>query len=171
MAVRNLARIRDIPEYGKYLYEALRDLVKQDTILADQTNSSLTGTPQPPGAVNSLSVTAQDGHFNVAITDQNQINRGVQYFVEHADNPQFTNPVIEHIGTTRNANFFLGDVTRYWRAYSAYPGSNPGPPAYHGGAVQPLPVRGGGPLNGPAFQPSQGSGTGAPGEWTTTTHR
>ena len=55
-------------------------------------------------------------------------------------------------------------MTRYFRAYSAYASSAAGPPVYFGGVGAPLPVAGGGPVGGPAFLPSQGSGTGAPGE-------
>ena len=119
-------------------------------------------TPNRPLPINGLNVKAQNGHFSVALTDNNQIYRGTSYFIEHADNPHFTNPTIVPLGPSRNANLFLGNVTRYFRAYSGLPVGPSSPPVYHGGA-QPIPVVGGGTVGGPAVLPSQGSGTGAAG--------
>lgn len=164
MSVRNLDFIRNIPVFGTRLYEALRDLDNQHQALASQTNGNSTGQPLAPPAINSLKVVANAGHFNVAITDQSPIYRGISYFIEHADNPAFTNPQVEHIGASRNATFFFGNVTRYWRAYSAYGSSPASAPAYHGSAAVPLAVTGGGDNSGPTFQASQSSGTGAQGQ-------
>lgn len=158
--IRNLDFIRN---ENPRLYEALQDIIQQHANTSQQGNLNPTGQPEPPPAISSLKVTASNGHFQVAINDPNPIYRGISYFVEHADNPQFTNAHIEELGSSRNANFFLGNVTRYWRAYSSYPSSAPGPPAYHGGSV-PMAVVGGGSIPGPSFQASQGSGTGTPGQ-------
>ena len=161
LSLRNLDYIRS---KDPRLAETFKDLAEQFATLESQVNGSATGEPKAPPAINSLVVTAQNGHFSAAISDNNQsLYRGVGYFLEHADNPNFTDPQIIHLGTTRNWNGFLGNVTRFWRAYSAYPGSPSSAPAYHGGNAIPQPVSGGGTVPGAVFQPSQGSGTGAQG--------
>jgi hypothetical protein len=162
MAIRNLAYLR---EKDPRLYETITDLITQVSNVAQQTNSNPNGPPSAPPAINSIKVTGQNGFFHVAITDQNpSVSRGISYFVEHDSSPQFTNPQIIHIGTSRNVTLAMGDVTRYFRAYSSYQGSAPSAPAYHGSAANPLPVSGGGSNGGPAFLPSQGSGTGSQGQ-------
>lgn len=161
MNVRNLDYIRS---KDPKLYEALADIISAHSNTAQQGNFNSTGQPAAPPSISNLTVSANDGHFSIAIHDPNPIYRGVNYFVEHADNPHFTNPHVIDIGASRNHTVFLGNVTRYWRAYSAYQASPPSAPAYHGGGATPLPVTGGGTVGGPSFLSSQGSGTGAPGQ-------
>jgi len=166
--IRNLEYIRglaskEFPDMGAKLYEALIDLVNQQGATSQQTNSNPMGQPSSPPDINGLKVTAQNGHFSAQIIDNNMIYRGINYWLEHADNANFTNPQIIDLGQTRNISLFLGNVTRYWRAYSSYASSPPSRPAYHGGAASPQPVTGGGDIGGPVFQDSQGSGTGAAG--------
>jgi|SRR5579872_3059940 len=163
---KNLAYFKTLnipgaPDLGTKLAEWMEQTGRAFNNLEQQTNSNATGTPEAPPPINSLNVTANDGHFQIAINhDGAEFYRGVRYFVEHSDSPQFSNYHTEELGTTRNANLFLGNATRYFRAYAAYPASPPGPPIYFGGKGQPQPVTGGGTVPGPAFAPSQGSGTG-----------
>jgi len=160
--IRNLTP-ENIAELGPKLAEALQGIQKAVNNGEMQANSNVNGPPQAPPAINALRVTGKNGHFNVAIEDGNEIYRGVDYFVEHADNPNFTNPTVVPMGASRNGNLFLGNTQRYFRAYSAYQSSAPGPAAYHGDAATPLAVEGGGDIGPSDFLPSQGSGTGAPG--------
>lgn len=147
------------------LYEALSDIIGGVDTHGQQANLNATGQPIPPPQVNGVRATAQNGHMTVAITDNNQIYSGIQYFVEHADNPQFTNPQIVHLGDRRNSDpIYVGNQTRYVRAYSSYPFSAPSQAVYHGLKTQPTAVAGGGSDSGPAFLPSQGSGTGGAGQ-------
>lgn len=133
--------------------------------IEQQTNSNANGDPATPPAINNLNVTANNGHFEIAINHEGpEFYRGVHYFVEHADNPHFTDAHTIHMGTTRNLSKFFGDTQRYFRAYAQYPGSPPGPIAYHGSQGMPSPVTGGGSVPGPSFAPSQGSGTNQAGE-------
>lgn len=167
--IRNLDYLRslaskDFPDLGAKLYEALTDLNQQHQNLVQQVNGNGSGQPAAPPQINGLSVTAQNGHFSIAIQDNNDIYRDVHYYVEHADNPAFTNPQVIHLGHTRNHTFFAGNVTRYFRAYSAYASSPAGKAVYHGSQVAPLPVSGGGAIGGPSYTDSQGSGTGAAGQ-------
>lgn len=167
--IRNLDFIRNvnqqnINELGPKLAEALLDLLQKVDNSAMQTNSNPNGDPQPPPGINGLKVTGKNGQFDIAIQDDNDIYRGINYYVEYADNPDFTNPRVIDMGTSRNETRFLGDTELYWRGYSAYPGSAPGEPVYFGGPSSPTKVKGGGQVGGPDFLPSQGSGTGAPGQ-------
>ena len=169
MAIRNLdwmrgVRVEGVPDFGAKLFEALSDIAQQHQTLAQQVNGNPTGQPAPPPAIDRLNVKAQSGHFQIEIEHGGDFYRDVHYYVEHADNPQFTNAHTIHLGHTRNHSEFLGNVTRYWRAFAAYPTSAAGPAAYHGSSIAPLAVVGGGPVGGPAFLKSQGSGTGTPGE-------
>lgn len=158
---KNLAWLRG---ENPRLYEIISAMTQQHSNLAQQVNGNSTGQPLPPPTVNNLTVTAQNGHFSAAIQDNGSIFRGVNYFLEHSDSPNFTNPQTIHLGDTRNHTVFLGNVTRYFRAYSSYASSAPSSPVYHGSATRPLAVTGGGLIGGPSFSASQGSGTGSPGQ-------
>ena len=163
MKIPNLAYLRNLPDFGKFLYEAFDSVQRQSTTIERQVNGNAEGQPQSPPAINSVKVTGQNGHFNVAIEDAGQVNRGIRYYVEHDTDPSFSNPHVVHLGDSRNANLFLGNQQLYFRAYSAYGSSAPSAAAYHGSPTTPLAVRGGGSIGGPAKLASQGSGTGAPG--------
>lgn len=161
MPVRNLDYIKS---QDPRLYEALHDIISQQSNIAQQVNGNVSGTPKPPTSISGIQVSAQNGHFQVAIQDHASTYRDVHYYIEHADNPNFHNSQVIHNGHSRNWGGFMGNVTRYFRAYSAYPTSAAGSPAYHGGALKPQPVIGGGTNAGPSFLNSQGSGTGFPGQ-------
>jgi hypothetical protein len=163
MAIRNLEWLRALPEIGGRLYEIISDLDNQHRNLAQQVNGSGNKQPNAPPAIGGLKVTGSNGHFSIAITDDSPFFRGINYFLEHADNPHFINPHVIDLGASRNHNVFLGNVTRYFRAYSSYLTTKAGPAVYFGSQAQPVPVVGGGPVGGPNFTLSQGSGTGNPG--------
>jgi hypothetical protein len=152
-----------VPDFGTKLGEALDSIARQTNAMEQQGNLNANGQPAAPPPISSVRVTGQNGHFNIAIADPSPVYRGINYWAEHADNENFTNPQIIDLGQSRNHSIFLGNVTRYWRAYSSYQSSPTSAPAYHGGAAQPLAVSGGGTVGGPAFQASQGSGTGGAG--------
>jgi hypothetical protein len=161
-----LARMgQTISQLGPRLYEALTDLRGFHQNIAQQTNASPTGEPQPPPALNGFKVTADaNGYHHVSFTDNNELYRGVRYYALHADNPQMRGALPTQASGTelRNHMEHLGPATRYWMGYSAYPWSAPNQPLYHGGA-QPIAVTGGSGTGAPEFQPSQGMGTGTPG--------
>lgn len=168
MAIKNDAAIRAFttPEHGAIgvkILEALQEMQQHLGNVAQQVNANPTGQPAAPPSVSGLKVVGQNGHFTFAITDQSDRFRGVRYYLEHADNPHFQNSTIVSLHDSRNGHLTMGDVTRYFRAYSAYATSESGAPAYHGSEVAPLPVQGGGSIGGPAVLESQSSGTGTPG--------
>ena len=151
--------------YGARLYEAMQDMNQAVSNHIAQTNGNATGEPQPPPAPLGIQVTARDGYMHVALNDQGPLYRGVQYWVAHADNPNFTNAVHTQASGTelRNHTEFIGNQTRYVQAYKSYPWSGPTPPVIHGGAI-PIAVQGGGASPGPLYLPSQGTGTSQAGQ-------
>jgi hypothetical protein len=167
--IRNLAAIRSAKEWtpdlaGK-MYEALQDFNSAITNHVQQTNGNPTGEPQPPDSQMGVQVTTRQGYMHVAMNDQGPLYRGVQYWVEHADNPNFTNAVHTQASGTelRNHTEFIGNQTRYVRAYKSYPWSSPTSPVIHGGTA-PIAVQGGGAHPGPLYLPSQGTGTSTAGQ-------
>lgn len=155
--------IPEYPEFGTKLRQALQSIQTAHNNVEQQTNTNSSAPPTAPPQISALNVTASNGHFQASITDTNEIYRGGSYFLEHSDNANFTNPHIVPMGPSRNANLFLGNTTRYFRAYSAYPTGPASQPVYHGGP-KPVAVTGGGVVGGPSFLSSQGSGTGAAGQ-------
>lgn len=168
LEIKNLAWLKalapkEYPELGQKLAEALQSIQGATNNLEQQTNTNVGGAPQPPPGIRSLTVAANNGHFQVSINHGNaQFYRTPHYYLVHADNPHFTNPHIVDMGASRNMNLFLGNATRYFGAYTAYEPSQPSAMVYHGG-VRPEAVTGGGSVPGPSFATSQGSGTGAAG--------
>jgi len=150
------------PDLGAKLAELLTAHSTGITNMAMQTNSNPEGPPPSPPQINSLKVSASNGQFSAEIDHSGaQIYRGVNYFLVHADNPNFTNPHIVDMGTSRNwASGNWGNAQRYFAAYASYPGSGPTPMVYHGTSAEPQLVSGGSPLPAPNFGNSQGSGTG-----------
>lgn len=147
------------PELGAKLAEALLSIQTAHNNIEAQVNGNSTGGPKAPPKINGLTVDSEPGYLKVAIHDDNPIYRGIRYYVEHADNPQFTNPQIVALHDVRNTMIPVGG-TRYVRAYSSYSSSHPSDPVYHGSQAQPTPVNIG---NGPTPLDSQGSGTGPAG--------
>lgn len=169
LKIRNLDFIRGAkewtPELAGRLYEAIQDLNGAVSNGLEQTNGNATGEPKPPSAPLGVQVTTRDGYMHVAINDQEPCYRGVKYWVEHADNPNFTNAVHTQASGTelRNHTEFIGNQTRYVQVYKSYASSGPTVPVVHGGAT-PIPVNGGGSIEGPRYLPSQGTGTGTAGQ-------
>jgi hypothetical protein len=152
-----------MPDIGSKLYEVFQGILQQNQNVQQQTNTSGDTNPTPPPQVNGVQVSGANGYLHVAINDTNEVYSGVQYYAEHADNPNFTDPQIVPMGSSRNTNIPVGNQSRYVRVYSSYQSSPPSPALYHGGNI-PVSVNGGGENSGPAFLPSQGSGTGLPGQ-------
>ena len=103
---RNRQMISDkFPEVGM----ALDDMIDYIQSVMTQTNSSPQGQSDPPPSPASLKVTAAHGIFDAAITDNNPVNRGINYFLEYSDNPQFSAPTTIDLGQSRNFRGHLGN--------------------------------------------------------------
>ena len=155
----------DDPELPRRIAEALRAIAAQSTTTEQQGNLNPHGQPSAPPNIQRVTATGQNGTLHVSIQDQSEgLARGVNYYVEHSAFPDFRDSQVRNIGDSRSHSEFIGNGTRYVRAYSAYPGSPRSAHAYHGSPVSPTAVSGGGSIGPPAYLPSQGSGTGAPGQ-------
>jgi len=122
------------------------------------------GELAPPSAPAMVNVKVAGEIAHLTIDDGQELQRGVQYHVELATNPQFSAPHVEHLGSSRGRfiNLPTNDDsgtphTWYARAYSQYQGSQPSQFTYHGGQA-PLGFQMGGTTSLTPL-PSTGSGT------------
>lgn len=146
-------------QQNRLIAEALDDIQQQMNNVAQQSNASAQGNTNPPPDIASISVSAANGVFQVAVTDNSPVYRGINYFVEYSETAAFTQPHVLDLGASRTWRGFLGSLSLYWRAYSQYSPSNPSNPVYFGTSTDPTPVAGGGVLTGPSLGSSTGSGT------------
>lgn len=158
----NVQAVRQMPMWGKYIFDAFRGIQKQLQNLSTQTNGALdASTNSSPPQINAVNVTASGGVAHVQITDNNQnLYRGVQYHVRYSATPGFEAPVTYHMGPSRDARIPVGTSPLYYQAFSDYPTSGASAPVYHGGA-QPSPVAATG-TDQPPIPLGMGSGTGTP---------
>jgi hypothetical protein len=156
-----IGQLAQIKGESPYTYEALTQIVNAVNSLGRATGVDPSGTIDPPAPIGRLSVTAADGIFDLAITDNSSVNRGIFYFAESDTTPAFSQPCVHFLGSSRNLRLAVGNQTLYWRAYSQYLGSDPSEPVTFGSPA--TAVTGGGTATGPQLQPSAGSGT-APGD-------
>jgi hypothetical protein len=154
-----IAQLAQIKGESPYVYEALTQLVNAMNSLGRATGVDPAGSIAPPAPIGSVSVNGTDGIFDVAITDNSAVHRGIFYFAESDPTPAFGAPRVYFLGSSRNLRVALGNQTLYWRAYSQYLGSDPSAPVTFG--TPPAAVSGGGTAAGPTWQTSQGSGTAA----------
>jgi hypothetical protein len=152
-----IGQLAQIKSDSPYVYEALTQIVNAVNSVGRATGVDPSGTIAAPAPVGSLSVTAADGIFDLAITDNSSVNRGIFYFAESDTTPAFSKPYVHFMGSSRNLRVALGNQTLYWRAYSQYLGSDPSDPVTFGTPA--TVVTGGGTAAGPALQSSMGSGT------------
>jgi hypothetical protein len=128
------------------------------------TPVGFTSAPNPP---NGIMVKVAGEYAHVQVTDNNQINKHVNYFTEVSTNPQFSQPIVIDHGASRTSHPFPLPTnddsgvqhTYYFRSYSQYPGSQPSTPLTFGGS-NPIGVQMAGTTN-MTLLPSTGSGTAA----------
>lgn len=155
-----IANLELIRAKDPHVAEALDSIAAALGNVATQTTATMFGKTAAPTGPSNVNVTSSGGIFDIAITDNSPVQRGINYFVEYSESPSFVKPIIIDLGQARNYRTFLGNKTLFFRAYSAYPTSARSPVVYHGGsASNPTAVVGGGATTGPALQASQGSGT------------
>ena len=152
-----IGQLAQIKSESPYVYEALTQLVNGVNAVGRAAGVDPSGSIAAPSSIGSLNVTAADGIFDLAITDNSTLNRGIFYFAESDTTPAFSRPYVHFLGSSRNLRVALGNQTLYWRAYSQYLGSETSQPVTFGSP--PTAVAGGGTATGPALQASSGSGT------------
>jgi hypothetical protein len=150
--LKNLSTIKNQnPELG----DCLLDVQNALTNLSDATVTHPAGkqiTSPPP--IVGMNVVGSGGVHHVTISDGTApLAKGVEYHLEVATTPAFTNAVGIALGPHRTYRGSLGSGPLYFQAYSQYPGSAPNTPYVH-----PVAVDAGGSA-GPSWLPSTGSGT------------
>jgi len=128
------------------------------------------GKVAPPKALAGVNIRAGSDHVHVTLTDNSQVKKNVNYFVEwSANDPAFANPHVEHLGPSRGRMLALpakdnggNPIQYYFKAYNQYQGSDPqSKHTFFGTRLAPTPVT----LTGASQLtplPSAGSGTGKP---------
>jgi hypothetical protein len=152
----NIPQLAQIKGRDPYLYESLKQVVGAINSMGRATGVDPAGSIAQPVAIGGENVVAANGIFDLAITDNSPVRRGIFYFAESDTSPAFPAPHVYFLGSSRNLRVSLGNQTLYWRGYSQYIGSMPSAPVAFG--TPPTAVTGGG-SSGPAPQPSSGSGT------------
>ncbi len=167
--LRNIAALKAATKFGpneaRMLGEFMEDVSKHLTNMNNSLALNSDGSPATPPPINSISVDSQDGIHQVTITDNNNILRPINYYVEYSNKSNFENSHVVDIGSSRNTRLNLGNIPLYFRAYSQYKfGGGPSKPVVHGNSINPtvstatyqnsnLAV------TGPAIPISSGSGT------------
>lgn len=163
---KELVFLRQVPQIGNYLGDALQRLLSGVNNLGNHVAVDPAGTMPPPPPIQQLTVKSSGtGLVHAVISDNNKLSKNLHYFVEYDTNPGFPQPQVAHIGATRQmapinlpAKDDDGNPQKfYFRAYSQYQGGHPGP-AVHFGGTTPEPVDPGG-THQMTLIPSTGSGT------------
>jgi hypothetical protein len=156
--VKSLGIIKSDPRFVR-IGEAISDHLIGTNNIAAQLATDPNGKDVVPAKVSG--VQAQhlgNGLVDVAITDNSDIARAIDYYVEYDTSPNFTaNPIQRYLGPVRNGSVTLPNGTWYVRALSQYRFG--GPPSLPVSFPQPVVVTGSAAL---PLLASQGSGTGLP---------
>ena len=145
----------------------LQRIITGINTLADNTASSAVGRLAPPPPINGLTVTTGGEYAHVTIQHSGNIQQGVHYFVEAANNQGFVGAHPIHFGTSRTrdpihlAPYDSAGTAQKWylRGFAQYPGSDPSAPVNYGGA-SPTAISTTGTTR-LTWNPSTGSGTAA----------
>ena len=157
--IRNLQSIKS---KNRELGEALEDIRNHLTNISQSVVVNPNGESAIPPPINSLNVTGQDGIYQASITDNNNLYRGINYFLEYSPKSDFSNSHVVSLGPSRNSRLNLGNQLLHFRAYSQYnSGGPPSIPVIHG---SPTPVTAAFSnanlsVSGPSIPISSGSGT------------
>lgn len=143
----------------------IQKLITAVNSLADNGGYSAVGRPPAPPPINAINVKTGGEYAHVTIDHSGEIQQGVHYFVEVANNSNFIGAHPIHFGTSRTRDPIhlapLDDAgnaqSYYMRAFAQYPGSDPSQPVNYGGPT-PTPITTTGTTK-LTWQPSTGSGT------------
>ena len=130
----NIAQLAQVKARDPYVYESLRQIVTAINAIGRATGVDPSGSILQPDRIGGISALAANGIFDIAITDNSAVHRGIYYFAESDVSPNFTAPLKRCVSAP----------------------VAPSAPVTFGSP--PTAVAGGGSA-GPTLQPSSGSGT------------
>lgn len=153
--------IQENPRQGTLIQK----LITAVNTLAENTASSAVGRIEPPPPINAINVKVSGEFAHVTLDHSGEIQQGIHYFVEAANNPNFIGAHPIHFGTSRTRDPIHlapkdddgNPQNWYMRAFSQYPGGGPSKPVNFGGP-EPTPIMTTGATQ-LTWQPSTGSGT------------
>lgn len=121
----------------------IQSIIDGVNTVADNTASSAVGRLAPPPPINGVSVKVSPNgeQAHIQIADNGNIQQGIRYFTEIANNENFSQPIVIDHGTSRTSHPITlptqddDGSTHNWfaRSYSQLPGSDPSPPVVYGG--------------------------------------
>lgn len=162
--------LNEIRNKDPHLGKLLEQLIDGLNGVANHVGVDPTGKLEAPDPHQALNVSAGSDQVHVTITDNSEVRKNVNYFVEwSANDPAFANPHVEPLGATRGKILPLPakdgsgvPIQYYFKSYGQYTGSDPqSEHTFFGPKFAPTPVT----LTGAstlALLPSTGSGTGKP---------
>jgi hypothetical protein len=136
-------------DFGVRLYEMISDLAKNDTMMAQQGNLSLTGNPTAPPTPQGLTVVPHPQGVQFSIQHEGEFYQGLKYEID------VTSGGATHsydVGSSRNGILPVGPITANYQVRAMYPSGTSSPPVPLKG-----PVSGG--SGSATLLPGQGSGT------------
>jgi hypothetical protein len=148
---------------GRTMGEALGDIQNGVGNIANRLSSDPSGsTVVPPKVSSTQAVHLGNGFVDVSSTDNSpNTTSAVAYHLEYADNPGFNGSIYHGGGPSRNHGRILLPNGKWWfKSYSQY--QYGGPPG-EGSTTGPVNVTGS-LLGSSSLLPTQGSGSGLPGQ-------
>src|ERR1043166_9474365 len=118
-----ISELAELQTRDPYVHSVIKKIVDHINVTEKITGVAKTGTLPAPPVIGTLTVSAANGFFDVAILDNGDVQPGINYFAEWDTSKDFTNAHTVYMGPSRNVHVFLGNLTLYWRAYSMYLGS------------------------------------------------
>src|SRR5271167_1842842 len=103
-----IGQLAQIKSDSPYVYEALTQIVNGVNAVGRATGVDPSGSIAAPSPIGSLNVTAADGIFDLAITDNSSVNRGIFYFAESDATPAFSQPCVLFLGSSRHLSLSPG---------------------------------------------------------------
>lgn len=171
---KSLARLTQQDPFNGNLVQKIINAVNN---LAKNVGVSTIGKLDPPPPIDNIQVngtysngvlTCPSEHLHWTMTHNQEIQKGVQYITEIANEPNFLQPHIVDHGCSRSGFLHLAandnnnvQQTYYLRSYAQYHGSDAQKPTVFGGFDNPIKIQMTGNSQS-SLLPSNGSGTASP---------
>src|SRR5580704_11742359 len=82
-----LPQLKTVQSTDPRLADSLQRIVDAVNTLGTGTGVDPAGNTAPPAPISAISVQAADGIFDIALTDNSPVTRGISYFVESDTTP------------------------------------------------------------------------------------
>ena len=135
LALSDLQHLNTLDPSGRLL-AMMKKLEQGINNTAQQVNASPVGATEAPPQISGIAVVPKGGGVHqVTLQDNNPVNRGIFYFADYSQDPNFSTFTTVNMGPSRQIDVPAGTGDLHWRGYSQYQTSPPSEPVYHGVAV------------------------------------